>query len=68
MTKPRRGDYAHDVIWIKDTDILHETEKAIQVENARAEKVWLPRSQINFYADGTISVPRWLAEEKEIEG
>lgn len=28
--------------------------------------VWLPRSQIEINGDGTISLPEWLAEEKEL--
>jgi hypothetical protein len=28
--------------------------------------VWLPRSQIEINDDGTISLPEWLAKEKEL--
>ena len=55
-------------VWIDDSAILRQTEKAIQVENSRGEKVWLPVSQLEFYPDGKISVPRWLADEREIDG
>lgn len=55
-----------DVVWIEEDAVLRETEKAIQVENARGEKVWLPRSELGFYQDGRISVPRWLADDREV--
>lgn len=58
----------HEVVWIRDDAVLRETDKAIQVENARGDKVWLPRSQLGFYQDGRISVPRWLADDREIDG
>lgn len=57
----------HDVIWLDAEDVLAETERAIQVENARGERVWLPRSQIDETSDGRISVPRWLAEDRELD-
>ena len=28
--------------------------------------VWLPRSQIEINDDGTVSMPEWLAKEKEL--
>ena len=55
-------------VWIDDGAVLRQTEKAIQVENSCGEKVWLPVSQLEFYPDGKISVPQWLADEKEIDG
>lgn len=58
----------NDVVWISDESVIRQTEKAIQVENSRGENVWLPVSQLGFYHDGKISVPRWLADEKEIDG
>jgi hypothetical protein len=57
---------ARDVVCIQDTAIEYQTNMAIAVENARGVRVWLPISQLEFYADGRISVPRWLAEEKEL--
>ena len=56
-----------DVVWINDGAVEARTEKAIKVENSRGEKVWLPVSQLGFYPDGKISVPQWLADEKEVE-
>lgn len=58
----------NDVVWISDEAVIRQTEKAVQVENSRGENVWLPVSQLGFYADGKISVPRWLADEREIDG
>lgn len=57
-----------NVVWITDEAVIRQTDKAIQVENSRGENVWLPVSQLGFYPDGRISVPRWLADEKEIDG
>lgn len=56
------------VVWISDDEVQIETDKAIQLENARGEMVWLPKSQLGFYADGRISIPQWLADDREIEG
>lgn len=58
----------HDVVWLSDALIEAETEKAVLVTNARGAETWLPKSQLGFYADGRISVPRWLAEQRELEG
>lgn len=58
----------NDVVWISDEEVIRQTEKAVQVENSRGENVWLPVAQLGFYADGKISVPRWLADEREIDG
>lgn len=55
------------VTWIADEDVKRETDGAIMVENSRGEEVWLPKSQLGFYQDGRISVPRWLADDREIE-
>ena len=57
-----------DVVWVDDDAIQVETPKAVLLTNARGEEVWLPKSQLGFYADGRISVPRWLAERHEIDG
>lgn len=63
MTEPR-----HDVVWIDDDAVQAETERAVLVTDARGAEVWLPKSQLGFYADGRISIPRWLADRHELEG
>ena len=49
---------------------LAETDRAILVTQDDKEKIWLPKSQIEFEPnnDGTITVtlPEWLAREKEL--
>jgi hypothetical protein len=48
--------------------VEHETDKAWLVKLADSEKAWFPKSQcILNEGDSIIEVPRWLAEEKEIE-
>ena len=66
----RRSSGANDVVWLDDTDIIKNSAsgKAILVVNAKGEEVWLPVSQLGFYDDGRYSVPRWLADEKGLEG
>ncbi len=55
-----------DIIEI-DVVILHETAKAIMVENYNEENVWIPKSQIEIHNDGlTIQIPEWLAIDKEL--
>lgn len=54
-------------IWLNDESVIRETEAAILIENSRGENVWLPKSQLSFYDDGSIGVPQWLADEREIE-
>jgi hypothetical protein len=55
------------VVWLDDEKIVRQTDKAVCVENSRGDKVWLPISQLGFYPDGRISVPQWLADEKELD-
>ena len=47
-------------------EIQGETEKAFRFFDG-ARKVWLPKSQCEWDADSrTMTMPRWLAEEKEL--
>ncbi len=46
-------------------EIMAQTEKAIQFFDGD-RKVWLPRSQIEINDDGTITMPEWLAKDKEL--
>jgi predicted phage gp36 major capsid-like protein len=41
------------------------TEEIIKVSGKKVEKwFWLPRSQIEINDDGTVTMPRWLAQNK----
>jgi len=62
----------HGIIEV-ETEVLRETEKGLMVsspisfnENDVPDKIWLPKSLTQVNSDGTISLPRWLAEEKEL--
>lgn len=43
-------------------ELRHETPRAYLVFDG-AREVWLPKSQCEF-ADGTVTLPEWLAKEK----
>lgn len=50
-------------------EILTETDKAVRVENLKAESIWLPKSQIEIErrtgSGGVLlTMPDWLAREK----
>lgn len=56
---------------VKECDVHHETERAYNVSFPRDDKTryWFPKSQVHIYESGLvqwISIPRWLAEEKDI--
>ena len=44
-------------------EITAETEKAVRFYDG-SRTVWLPRSQIEIYDDGTIAMSEWLAKDK----
>jgi hypothetical protein len=46
-------------------EIRAETERALQFFDGE-RLVWLPLSQIEVNDDGTVTMPEWLAEEKEL--
>jgi hypothetical protein len=47
--------------------IEHETNKAWLIRLSK-DKIWFPKSQCILNEDkSVIEVPRWMAEEKEIE-
>lgn len=51
---------------LKGVVILHETENAYLIEY-EGTKVWVPKSQVEFdEEDGTLTLPEWLAMEKEL--
>ena len=44
-----------------------ETPRAYLVDAGEADPVWLPKSQCEYYKEGTleiITMPQWLAKEK----
>lgn len=56
-----------------DLELMHvgETDKAILVFNLKGDKVWLPKSQIEYETrSGTrmisVTLPEWLAATKEL--
>ncbi|MHA1574436.1 MAG: hypothetical protein ACTSX8_10630 [Alphaproteobacteria bacterium] len=59
-----------DELKIKAFEIVAETDKARLVrfeDGLLGEKAWLPKSQTTLDGD-YVYVPKWLAEEKEIDG
>lgn len=48
-----------------DLELRHETEKAYLVFNG-VKSVWLPKSQCENNYNGTFTMPKWLAVEKEL--
>jgi hypothetical protein len=50
-----------------DGTIVHETDGAYLVEVSSGDKVWLPKSQVEWDMDNDIFiVPEWLAIEKDL--
>ena len=54
-----------------ECEIALESNMAIAVtdgtmENERLKLFWLPKSQIEINDDGTVTMPEWLAIEKEL--
>ncbi len=45
--------------------ITAQTDKAVMFSTGD-RKVWLPRSQIEINDDGTVTMPEWLALDKEL--
>ena len=45
--------------------LKHETPKAYLVDVGNDKPIWLPKSQVE-YEDGIITMPEWLALEKEL--
>lgn len=54
----------HDIVDIAG-EIRLRTERAIQFYDG-SRTVWLPLSQIEINDDGSVSMPEWLAAEKEL--
>lgn len=50
------------VVVIKAT-VVHETEKAYRLNDGTKE-VWVPKSEVEQYDDGTFGMPEWLRHKK----
>jgi hypothetical protein len=59
MTKRAQGNDIVDIA----CSIEAQTERAVRIYDGSIY-VWLPRSQIEIYDDGTIAMPEWLAMDK----
>jgi len=46
-------------------NVVGETDKAWRVTDG-IKTVWVPKSQAEINDDGTITMPVWLAQEKEL--
>lgn len=47
--------------------VLRETDKAYQIDHGGREPAWVPKSQVEWdKTDGTMTMPEWLAKEKDI--
>lgn len=55
----------HDIIEVS-VIIKHETEKSILVDNLKGKPIWLPKSQIEIQNANEISLPEWLALDKDL--
>ena len=51
---------------VPDARKIRETEKALLVE-IEGEEHWVPKSFARLDPDGSLEIPKWLAEEKTIE-
>lgn len=58
-----RTSGSSDIIDIA-ADIKHETDKAYLLDGGYDNPVWVPKSQAQRNADGTFSMPEWLAKDK----
>lgn len=62
-----------DLVKIEDVTVVRSTEKAGLYRTADGEEFWCPWSQADVNSvgkegeTGDLWIPRWLAEDKEIE-
>ncbi len=63
----------YDLVAVDDCICNHNTAKAILVEHGNMVKVWIAQSHIHDDSevyetgtDGTLIIPRWVAEDKEL--
>jgi len=62
---PRKGEELVDL----DVSLVHETEFAFLVTVDGEKDIWIPKSQCELdlgtaKRSGTLTLPRWLAEDK----
>lgn len=59
------GNRGHGLSDLVDLDavVLHETDAALRI-NCEGMIAWVPKSQCEVNNDGTISMPEWLAKDK----
>ena len=62
-----RQSVGDDIAWITFDAILRESDKAYLFDLGDGVHVWLPKSQIEDLGDDVVGIPKWLAEEKELE-
>lgn len=48
-----------------DCEIIGETERAIRIDDG-SKTCWLPRSLSEINDDGTVTIPEWLAMDREL--
>jgi RNase P/RNase MRP subunit p29 len=59
------GPYSSNLVDIV-ARVVGETEKAFRITDGK-RTVWVPKSKVEInHDDGTITMPTWLAEEKEL--
>lgn len=70
---PAKKDDRYDPVEIEEVTVVRETEKALLCKIEGVEH-WIPKSQINDDSEvyeeggeGTLIIPRWLADEKGID-
>lgn len=59
MTR-RTSDRVVDI----EAEIRAETDRAVLLWDGKTEG-WVPKSQVEVNGDGTVTMPEWLAHEKE---
>ena len=61
---------SRDYVTVFGTEVVQETEKAILVKMKNQGEHWIPKSQIKSKVTigktVELSIPEWLADEKEI--
>ena len=70
-----KNDERYEPVCVGDAKVGFATEKALKVE-CQGEEVWIPKSQICEESElrpdarkgdsAPLTIPRWLAEEKEL--
>lgn len=53
----------HDIIEVEAT-LVSQTENAFLLDNGGHQKIWVPKSLVEYDGDGVFQMPEWLAENK----